>query len=741
VLSNAIFSVWYFEAAASFYTRHSTFASLRNASHPEASLRIAMASVDPIETYLEVNESIHSLQRRGLLLGRLYNFLGIYEESMAQYCPEGYSSESSTEDSKEDDGWGIPLVEIERAFVLGQRLVSLREKFVHSVGGAVRIEPGHCLALVIGGRVLELSGRGLVKASDVLPHCTPAGFGDLRARATMLDESVRRASECRSPAFELVQLVQGSGGKTSSFSGSCAPPSFLEDIAEAITVGLLPRGFCLRPHKLNVYGPGGHFAPHVDTPTDPRMAGSLVVSLPCAFDGGELVVADDAGARASYSSFVGGPGGGRIEGTEYAWGHGKRTDPGLLHWAAFFGDVAHEVRVVTDGYRITVTYAIVCEDSPVRACVQKHWQRALAYPGRAPATQAVVAAGFKKAAGKKAPAAVAAAAAGSSDSVVGDTPYDGLVVPPGSSPAALLSSVHAALEVLAPTSASPVGIILSHAYTLLSAANPGALLGCDAALFASMAPRYGTCLVPVVFRRYMLQPGYAFLCLGLWRVTMRGLTAMVVEFAYRFSARFIFCSVMNYDLFEEGGTRRSARRAGAQQHDIYAATQSHLVWARSGKGRDKPPTKAPAQVRDGRGYLRSQQTCSQSRPWQAGCVLYRALPLLVLPCLCRCALCGLEDNARHGTTQEARAACLEAARRNTLATSTTAVQRRSSTSASPSSCGQQQHYRMLQKAQMPMQREGQWGVLKLRSIDRPRSRPLRAGHAQSQASESALSRP
>ena len=41
---------------------------------------------------------------------------------------------------------------------------------------------------------------------------------------------------------------------------------------------------------------------------------------------------------------------------------------------------------------------------------------------------------------------------------------------------------------MAPTRKSPVGILLSHAYTLRSAGHPGALLGCDAALLAALAP-------------------------------------------------------------------------------------------------------------------------------------------------------------------------------------------------------------------------------------------------------------
>ena len=237
-----------------------------------------MAS-DPIDTFVAVNESIQALKNRGTMFGRLYNFIGIYDECYAQYYNEDVTSSSSSDgegegsacsDSSDDDaGWGIPPSQIEQATDLGEKLCGLRDSFVHSAGGAVRTAPGKRLALVIGGRVLQLCDGVLLSAAAVLPHCTPAAFGDLRARATVVDDSVRLASECRAPAFELVQLppaaAAGGGGRGMSArgvgvaprDGPFTPPAILDDIAEAVTAALLPSGFSLRPHKLCVYGPGG----------------------------------------------------------------------------------------------------------------------------------------------------------------------------------------------------------------------------------------------------------------------------------------------------------------------------------------------------------------------------------------------------------------------------------------------------------------------------------------------------
>lgn len=299
---------------------------------------------DPMETFIAMNASIHGLKNRGTLLGRLHNFLGIYDERYARYYDEGNDSSEAASGSEDDtgisdhEGWGIPMAEIEQATDLGEYLLALRRTFTHSVGGSVHTAPDERLALIIGGRALALCEGRLLSAADVLPHCTPAAFGDLRARATVLDETVRRASECRAPAFELVQVAAPGSG---SGRGAHAAPALLEDIAEAVTSSLLPRGFSLRPHKLNVYGPSGHFQPHVDTPTDPRMVGSLVIALPSPFIGGELIVAEDAGGRAAGEGVSGaaasesaGSAGSTskssvaIEGSVYDWG--GICQPGVL---------------------------------------------------------------------------------------------------------------------------------------------------------------------------------------------------------------------------------------------------------------------------------------------------------------------------------------------------------------------------------------------------------------------------
>ncbi len=166
------------------------------------------------------------------------------------------------------------------------------------------------------------------------------------------------------------------------------PAPFLGDIQRNIKSSLVPEDVYLVPYKINVYGPGGKFLKHVDTPIfdAAKMLGSVVVALPTAFTGGAL--------------HVHGPSGGAAEGEKskalarFEWGQpeespaaakaakpgkaakGKATGKakakaakpaaGNLKWAAFFSDCVHEVQPVTSGYRVTVTYAIMAGTQPVK---------------------------------------------------------------------------------------------------------------------------------------------------------------------------------------------------------------------------------------------------------------------------------------------------------------------------------------------------------------------------------------
>jgi hypothetical protein len=87
-----------------------------------------------------------------------------------------------------------------------------------------------------------------------------------------------------------------------------------------------------------VYGKGQFFLPHQDSEKDDAMVGTLVVSLPAAHTGGELVI-EHAGQRRTHRA--------------------SKRDLALV---AFYADCRHEVTPVRTGYRVTLTFNLLSRD-------------------------------------------------------------------------------------------------------------------------------------------------------------------------------------------------------------------------------------------------------------------------------------------------------------------------------------------------------------------------------------------
>ncbi|CAA7266086.1 unnamed protein product [Cyclocybe aegerita] len=166
--------------------------------------------------------------------------------------------------------------------------------------------------------------------------CQPATFGV--NKQDVFDETYRKAGKMDAANFA-----------TQFHPSACG-------VVDAIRDAMLPaqdtdRGIKIEMYKLNVYGPGAFFKAHVDTPRSDTMFGSLVVVLPTVHEGGSLVF--------------------RHRGTEWTFdtAHAISTTspPGLrAAFVAFFGDVEHEVAVVTSGYRVTLTYNLYYDDTRTR---------------------------------------------------------------------------------------------------------------------------------------------------------------------------------------------------------------------------------------------------------------------------------------------------------------------------------------------------------------------------------------
>lgn len=103
-------------------------------------------------------------------------------------------------------------------------------------------------------------------------------------------------------------------------------------------LGLKPEEIRVEPYKLLLYEPGSFFKPHKDSEKAPGMIGSMVVCLPSPHEGGEVHLTHMG------KKFV------------FVTAPSSSFDLKMLTW---YSDVTHEVKQVTLGYRLALTYNII----------------------------------------------------------------------------------------------------------------------------------------------------------------------------------------------------------------------------------------------------------------------------------------------------------------------------------------------------------------------------------------------
>jgi len=118
-----------------------------------------------------------------------------------------------------------------------------------------------------------------------------------------------------------------------------------EDLAEIVTrvgAGLGVDGRIKADlYKLLIYDTGSFFVSHRDTEKAPGMFATLVLVLPSAFSGGELIVRHkDREARLDL----------------------RRSEPSEVAFAAFYADCRHEVLPIASGCRLALVYNLIRPD-------------------------------------------------------------------------------------------------------------------------------------------------------------------------------------------------------------------------------------------------------------------------------------------------------------------------------------------------------------------------------------------
>ena len=161
-----------------------------------------------------------------------------------------------------------------------------------------------------------------MQAEALIATAQPAPYG--RGEETLVDRDVRRTWQ-----VDAKQLtIEGDGWQES-----------LENLVRSVKHTLGVYGDVeAELYKLLIYDAGSFFIEHRDTEKRQGMFATLVITLPCDYEGGELVV--------------------RHKGEEMCFDlHAEAMDH--VGFAAFFADCKHEVRPVTAGYRLTLIYNLI----------------------------------------------------------------------------------------------------------------------------------------------------------------------------------------------------------------------------------------------------------------------------------------------------------------------------------------------------------------------------------------------
>lgn len=207
---------------------------------------------------------------------------------------------------------------------------TIQQKLVETLGKIDR--PGSfsshgSLSPVLPG--LEILGVGAVsfplaagQAEEIKQHFMQAPYG--KGEQTLVDTNVRQVWRMTPDRFQLTNPEW---------------QEFLMRILKTVEEELGLEDHKLESHLYNLllYEKGSFFLPHRDGEKLDRMVATLVVALPSAFQGGELII--------------------RHEGQQKTIDFGSQKNcPFQTHYVAFYADCEHEVKPLREGYRLCLVY-------------------------------------------------------------------------------------------------------------------------------------------------------------------------------------------------------------------------------------------------------------------------------------------------------------------------------------------------------------------------------------------------
>jgi len=164
------------------------------------------------------------------------------------------------------------------------------------------------------------------KIEEIITIAEPAKFG--WKDKTILDESVRKVWEVKKTKFRIAKKLWDKGFKP---------------LLEKIKIDLgLPKSSRLKAdlHNMLIYEKDNFFKPHQDSEKEDNMVATMVVVLPTKHKGGELII-DHKGEK------------------KILKGAGVLKN---ISCFSFYADCFHEVKEVTDGYRVSLTFNLILEN-------------------------------------------------------------------------------------------------------------------------------------------------------------------------------------------------------------------------------------------------------------------------------------------------------------------------------------------------------------------------------------------
>jgi len=174
--------------------------------------------------------------------------------------------------------------------------------------------------------VIDVEGVGRIafpvlpaQAEQLIAIAEAAPYG--RGTETVVDRGVRRTWQVAASSLRM--------------GGRHWDKTLAEIVAEAARGLGVIEPIAADFYKLLIYDAGSFFVDHRDTEKVPGMFATLVIVLPSAHSGGELIVRH-LGREATLDL--------------------RPDDPSELGFAAFYADCVHEVRPIVSGYRLTLVY-------------------------------------------------------------------------------------------------------------------------------------------------------------------------------------------------------------------------------------------------------------------------------------------------------------------------------------------------------------------------------------------------